>query len=163
MPELPEVETTLRGVRPYLEGRRIAKRDWDVTPGLRKVWEVVEAQERPRETDRPREVPRPVVIWQPPTPPKEKPLHMAITLFLLITIVFLMFRLLPGDPLAMYVNTDMPLEVQKALLSRFGLDKPLHEQYFLYFVGFQYNRKLETNQFGTNGNGTFQSRFQNRF
>lgn len=63
-----------------LEGRRIAKRDWDVTPGLRKVWEVVEAQERPRETDRPREVPRPVVIWQPPPPPKEKPLHMAITL-----------------------------------------------------------------------------------
>lgn len=59
-------------------------------------------------------------------------IHMAITLFLLITIVFLMFRLLPGDPLAMYVNTDMPIEVQKALLSRFGLDKPLHEQYFLY-------------------------------
>ena len=35
-------------------------------------------------------------------------IHMGITLFLLITIVFLMFRLLPGDPLAMYVNTDMP-------------------------------------------------------
>ena len=25
MPELPEVETTLRGIRPHLEGRRIAR------------------------------------------------------------------------------------------------------------------------------------------
>lgn len=62
-----------------LEGRRIAKRDWDVTPGLRKVWEVVEAKERPRDMDRPREVPRQVVIVQPPPPPKEKPLHLAVT------------------------------------------------------------------------------------
>jgi peptide/nickel transport system permease protein len=59
-------------------------------------------------------------------------IQMLITLFLLVTIVFLMFRLLPGDPLAMYINTDMPVEVQKALMHRFGLDKPLHEQYLLY-------------------------------
>ena len=59
-------------------------------------------------------------------------IQMLITLFLLVTIVFLMFRLLPGDPLAMYINTDMPVEVQKTLMHRFGLDKPLHEQYLLY-------------------------------
>jgi peptide/nickel transport system permease protein len=59
-------------------------------------------------------------------------IHTWITLLLLITIVFLMFRLLPGDPLAMYVNTDMPIEVQKDLLHRFGLDRPIYEQFFLY-------------------------------
>ncbi|MDY0003566.1 MAG: PEGA domain-containing protein [Polyangia bacterium] len=62
-----------------LEGRRIAKRDWDITPGLRKVWEVVEAVERPREPERPRDVTPPVVIVQPP-PVKEKPIHMAVTI-----------------------------------------------------------------------------------
>jgi peptide/nickel transport system permease protein len=57
---------------------------------------------------------------------------MFITLILLITIVFLMFRLLPGDPLTVYVDAAMPIEVQKDLMERFGLDKPIYEQYLHY-------------------------------
>ena len=60
--------------------------------------------------------------------------QMLITLFLLITIVFMMFRFIPGDPLAVYIDTDMPLEVQEALMKRFGLDRPLHEQYLRYMA-----------------------------
>ncbi len=59
-------------------------------------------------------------------------IQMVITLILLITIVFLMFRLIPGDPLSVYVDAAMPLEVQKDLRERFGLDKPIYEQYLHY-------------------------------
>lgn len=59
-------------------------------------------------------------------------IHTAVTLWLLLTLIFLIFRLLPGDPLAIYVDIAMPPEVQEAMMRRFGLDRPLHEQYFLY-------------------------------
>lgn len=62
-------------------GKRIAKRDWDVKPGLRKVWEVVEEKPRPR--PRPRLTPRPVIIVRPALPPppsKTKPISRAVTI-----------------------------------------------------------------------------------
>jgi peptide/nickel transport system permease protein len=55
-----------------------------------------------------------------------------ITLWLLLTIIFLIFRFIPGDPLAIYVDVAMPAEVQEAMMRRFGLDRPVHEQYLLY-------------------------------
>jgi peptide/nickel transport system permease protein len=58
--------------------------------------------------------------------------QMAITLFVLTTILFFMFRLLPGDPTTMYIDAALSVEAQKAILNQFGLDKPLHEQYFIY-------------------------------
>jgi hypothetical protein len=48
------------------DGKRFAKRDWDVKPGLRKVWEVVE----PRPVTR---RPPPVIIVQRPPPPVTPP------------------------------------------------------------------------------------------
>jgi len=63
------------------DGKRIAKRDWDVKPGLRRVWEVVEARPRPRLRPRPRPRPRPVIVVQPPPPPPPtKPVPMAVTI-----------------------------------------------------------------------------------
>lgn len=63
------------------DGKRIAKRDWDVKPGLRRVWEVVETKPRPRVRERPRERPRPIIVVPPPPPPpKEPPLSMAVTI-----------------------------------------------------------------------------------
>jgi len=49
------------------DGKRFAKRDWDVKPGLRKVWEVVEPRPVPV---RP---PTKVIIRQPVTPPPPPP------------------------------------------------------------------------------------------
>ncbi len=49
------------------DGKRFAKRDWDVKPGLRKVWEVVEPRVVPV---RP---PTKVIIRQPVTPPPPPP------------------------------------------------------------------------------------------
>ncbi|WP_163970257.1 ABC transporter permease [Oceanobacillus halotolerans] len=59
-----------------------------------------------------------------------------ITLYILITLLFFMFRILPGDPTTMFVDAALPLEAREAVLEQFGLDKPLHEQYWLYMKNF---------------------------
>ncbi|MHB0870511.1 MAG: ABC transporter permease [Chloroflexota bacterium] len=59
--------------------------------------------------------------------------QMVITLWVLTSILFFMFRLLPGDPTLMYVDAGLPLEAQAAVRQQFGLDKPLWEQYIIYF------------------------------
>lgn len=57
-----------------------------------------------------------------------------LTLFILITVLFFMFRILPGDPTTMFVATGLPPEAQQAVLEQFGLNKPLMEQYWLYMT-----------------------------
>jgi len=59
---------------------------------------------------------------------------MALTLLVLTSILFFMFRFLPGDPLTMYIDAALPLEAQKAVMNQFGLDKPLHEQYLKFLI-----------------------------
>ena len=60
--------------------------------------------------------------------------YMVITLFLLTTILFFMFRLLPGDPITMYLDAAITVEAQEAIKHQFGLDKPLHQQYIIYLA-----------------------------
>ena len=56
----------------------------------------------------------------------------ALVLWALITILFVLFRLLPGDPLTIYVDVGLPPEAQDAILRQFGLDQPIWKQYILY-------------------------------
>jgi len=63
-------------------------------------------------------------------------LQAIVTLFILITLLFFMFRILPGDPTTMFVDAALPVEAREAVLAQFGLDKPLHEQYWLYMKNF---------------------------
>lgn len=51
------------------------------------------------------------------------------TLLVLVTLVFLLIRLLPGDP---FTSEKMTPEVKKNMMNYYGLDKPLHIQYFRY-------------------------------
>jgi len=60
--------------------------------------------------------------------------EVLISLFFVSTIVFLMFRLMPGDPTAAMIEPEMPPQAQEMLLERFGLDRPLHEQYYAYMT-----------------------------
>jgi len=60
--------------------------------------------------------------------------QMVITLWVLTSILFLMFRLLPGDPVAMYIDAGLPQEAQAEIRAHFGLDRPIHEQYLLYMA-----------------------------
>ncbi len=62
--------------------------------------------------------------------------HMVITLFAMMTIMFFMFRLLPGDPTMTVVSSAMYPKAQEAMKAQFGLDKPLLEQYFIYLKNY---------------------------
>jgi len=55
------------------------------------------------------------------------------TILVIITVAFFMMRLAPGGPFDS--ERRIPPDVQERLLASFGLDKPLHEQYFDYLGG----------------------------
>src|SRR5262245_33259074 len=58
--------------------------------------------------------------------------HMALVLVAVTSILFVMFRLMPGDPTAMYIDVNFSEEQRLAIKRAFGLDRPLYEQYVLY-------------------------------
>lgn len=58
--------------------------------------------------------------------------EILITLFIITTLIFILFRLMPGDPAAMVVSPRMTPELKEILRARFGLDKPLWYQYYIY-------------------------------
>ncbi len=59
-------------------------------------------------------------------------LHSLFVLWAVVTVLFLMFRLMPGDPLAAYISHALPEDSQAAIRAQFGLDRPLWQQYFIY-------------------------------
>ncbi len=59
-------------------------------------------------------------------------LQLALVLWAVVTILFLMFRLMPGNPMAAYIDPSFTVEQQQELMATFGLDKPLWQQYVIY-------------------------------
>jgi peptide/nickel transport system permease protein len=56
-----------------------------------------------------------------------------LSIFILLSIAFILFRLLPGDPISLMFRDPRLTQDQLAYLrEKFGLDKPLWEQYFIY-------------------------------
>jgi len=51
---------------------------------------------------------------------------------MIITLVFMLFRATPGDPTIYIIDNTFPPEVREEILKRFGLDKPLWQQYWIY-------------------------------
>lgn len=66
-------------------------------------------------------------------------LHGFIVILLVTIFIFLVMRLLPGDPLTLYVASaeieSMSEEDVSNLMHKFGLDKPLPLQYFDWIMG----------------------------
>ncbi len=58
--------------------------------------------------------------------------QMVFTLWVVITLIFFMFRLVPADPAAMFVDSSLTLEAQQSLRQLWGLDQPLLTQYSAY-------------------------------
>ena len=58
--------------------------------------------------------------------------HMLFVLWAIATILFLMFRLLPGDPTLAYIDPSFTQEQQRMIRHDFGLDLPLTQQYVIY-------------------------------
>jgi peptide/nickel transport system permease protein len=59
-------------------------------------------------------------------------LEIFITLFIIATLIFVLFRLMPGDPAAAVISPRMTPELREILRVRFGLDKPIWQQYLIY-------------------------------
>ncbi|MCV0349017.1 MAG: ABC transporter permease [Nitratireductor sp.] len=58
-----------------------------------------------------------------------------ITLFAVLTIVFFIVRILPGDPAMAILGDQASQEALVALRARLGLDQPLYIQYFQFLGG----------------------------
>lgn len=56
-------------------------------------------------------------------------LHGLLVMWLVATAVFVIFRIVPGDPASMTLGFDAPPEAYQALREELGLDDPLIEQY----------------------------------
>lgn len=54
------------------------------------------------------------------------------TVFLVVTLVFLAFRVIPGDPAQMYAGEQATRETLEQVRRELGLDKPVHVQYVEY-------------------------------
>jgi peptide/nickel transport system permease protein len=61
-------------------------------------------------------------------------LQTVVTLFVVSTVMWVLFRLIPGDPASMYVSGRLTPEDIVALKRLWGLDLPLHVQYLRYMV-----------------------------
>ena len=59
-------------------------------------------------------------------------LQMIPVLFFVTVLIFLMMRLIPGDPAALRLGDKATPEMIAALHRKMGLDKPLFTQYFIY-------------------------------
>jgi peptide/nickel transport system permease protein len=55
--------------------------------------------------------------------------QLIITYFAFLTLLFVIFRLAPGDPTSMYLLEGMTPDAREELLAKLGLNKPMHEQY----------------------------------
>lgn len=60
--------------------------------------------------------------------------QMLIVLWAIATILFLMFRLMPGSPLTAYIDPTFTEEQAEIIRRQFGLDQPLIVQYFKYLT-----------------------------
>lgn len=58
-------------------------------------------------------------------------LAMLLTLFVVITLTFFLVHAIPGDPLASMAKA-LPQQTREAYYARYGLDKPVFEQYVIY-------------------------------
>ena len=59
-------------------------------------------------------------------------LYTIMTIFAVATILFFIFRVMPGDPTAQVISPALDEAAQARLKESFGLDKPLVVQYVLY-------------------------------
>jgi peptide/nickel transport system permease protein len=61
-------------------------------------------------------------------------LHVAVSLWVLLTAAFLMIHLVPGDPVRLVLGDTAPPELIAARRHALGLDRPLLQQYFHYVL-----------------------------
>jgi len=64
----------------------------------------------------------------------KRTLHGVVTIILAVTLNFILFRIMPGDPTrAVSGDPRVDTATRLALIAKFGLDRPIFEQFVLYF------------------------------
>ena len=64
-------------------------------------------------------------------------IQIILVFFLILTVLFVIFRLAPGDPISRMIDSeDMADEDAARLISELGLDQPLPVQYLYYVKNF---------------------------
>lgn len=63
-----------------------------------------------------------------------KTIYLTITIFLILTFNFLLFRVMPGDPARAVIPKGASPEIIDALRDRWGLDEPILNQFVTYLV-----------------------------
>jgi peptide/nickel transport system permease protein len=63
-------------------------------------------------------------------------IQITIIFFVILTVLFLLFRLAPGDPTSRMVDPSMRPEDAQRLITELGLDQPLWMQYVYYLKNF---------------------------
>lgn len=58
--------------------------------------------------------------------------QLAVTYWAFLTILFLLFRIMPGDPTTMFVAQGLSGESREKVIENLGLNEPLHIQYVDY-------------------------------
>lgn len=58
--------------------------------------------------------------------------YAIVTLFGVVTVIFFLFNVLPADPARMMLDQNESSEQMAIIKKKYGFDKPMHEQYFLY-------------------------------
>jgi peptide/nickel transport system permease protein len=62
----------------------------------------------------------------------KRAVHSLMLIFFVVSVNFLLFRLMPGNPVTMILDPRMKPEMKAHLMHIFGLDRPIWEQYLLY-------------------------------
>lgn len=95
----------------------------------------------------------------------QRAVQTIIIWFAIITLNFVIFRIMPGDPRAALLGEGLSPELRQAVVERFGLNRPLLEQYFLYLRNlFQGDMGYSFSHFGEPVWETlFEFRFANTF
>ena len=63
-------------------------------------------------------------------------IEILIIFFVILTVLFLLFRLSPGDPVTKMVDPTMTPEDAEHLIDQLGLDQPVGVQYIYYLKNF---------------------------
>ena len=58
----------------------------------------------------------------------------AVLLFLVLTATFFLIHIAPGDPMNLLADPQIPLKQRQVLAEFYGLDKPLHVQYWIWLT-----------------------------
>ena len=95
----------------------------------------------------------------------QRALQTVVIWFIIITLNFVIFRVMPGDPRQALIGEGLAPELRVAVIERFGLDRPLIEQYWIYLINlFQGELGFSFSHFGEPVVETiFAFRFMNTF